>query len=159
MLRFHNIENNIFHNFYLIPGGKDMSSKVSFFKKAKAPLLIMILTIILSFLVPTVLAQPDNLPKENLKETPENSNLFFNLEAFFTVQNYNEPSNPWALVNYYFENGSSIRMVFGIDRTVFPTLNLDYQNNYIQVFDKKGKVCGLGLKSKDKSNLFVYVPM
>jgi hypothetical protein len=135
-----------------------MSSKKSFLKKAKAPILIMLFTIIMSFLVPTVLAQPDAISKESLKEAPENADLFFNLEAFFAVQNYNEPSNPWVLVNYYFDNGSSIRMVFGIDRSVFPTLNLDYQNNYIQVFDRKGKVCGLGFKSKDKSNLFVFAP-
>lgn len=151
------IENNIILHPYL-DLVNNMSSKESFLKKAKALILIMLLTIIMSFLVPTVLAQPDNLSKENLKEAPVNAELFFNLEAYFAVQNYNEPSNPWVLVNYYFENGSSIRMVFGIDRSVFPTLNLNYQNNYIQVFNKKNKVCGLGFKTKDKSNLFVYVP-
>ncbi len=135
-----------------------MSSKESFLRRAKVPILIMLLTVIMSFLVPTVLAQPDNLSKENLNKTPENGDLFFNLEAFFAVQNYNEPSNPWVLVNYYFENGSYIRMIFGIERSIFPTLNLNYQNNFIQVFDKRGKMCGLGFKSKDKSNLFVYVP-
>ncbi len=135
-----------------------MFSKKSLRKRMRTPLVLMVLTIILSFFVPTVLAQPDNLSKDNLKDAPENADLFFNLEAYFAVQNYNEPSNPWVLVNYYFENGSSIRMVFGIDRSVFPTLNLDYQNNYVQVFDKKGKVCGLGFKTKDKYNLFVYVP-
>ncbi len=134
-----------------------MSSKRSLIKKFKAPMLLILLTILLSFLVPSVFSEPINPSKRN--EVPTNGDLAYNLDAYFMVVNYNEPSNPWILVNYYFENGSSIRMVLGIDRMVFPSLNLDYQNNFIQVFDKKGKVCGLGFKTGSKSNLFIYAPV
>jgi hypothetical protein len=50
-------------------------------------------------------------------------------------------------------------MVFGVDRIIHPSLNLDYENNNIQVFDNNGKITGFGIQSKSKANLFVYVPV
>lgn len=135
-----------------------MSEKKSLRKRMRAPLLIMVLTILLSFLVPTILAQPANTSRDNQNDMPAPSDLSYNLDMYFTVVNYNEPSNPWVLINYYFDNGSSVRMVFGVDRNVFPSLNLDYQNNIIQIFDKKGKISGFGFQSKSRTNLFIYVP-
>lgn len=133
-----------------------MSSKKSLVKRVRAPLLLMVLTILISFLVPGILAEPVNSSKKY--ETPANADLAYGLDAYFAVVNYNEPSNPWVQINYYFENGSHIRMIFGMDRSIFPSLNLNYQNNFVQVFDRKGKLCGLGFKTRSKSNLFVFVP-
>lgn len=133
-----------------------MSSKKSLIKRVRAPLLLMVLTILISFLVPGILAEPVNSSKKY--ETPANADLAYSLDAYFAIVNYNEPSNPWVQINYYFENGSYIRMIFGMDRSIFPSLNLNYQNNFVQVFDRKGKLCGLGFKTRSKSNLFVFVP-
>jgi hypothetical protein len=127
--------------------------------KGKVPLFLMIFTILLTFLVPTILAQPANSSKEGQTEMPAGADLSLSFDAYFTVVNYNEPGSPFVLINYYFENGSSIRMVFGVDNSLHPSLNLNYQNNFIQVFDKKGKVCGMGFQSRGRSNLFIYVPV
>jgi hypothetical protein len=129
------------------------------FGNRKVPLFLMILTILLTFLVPTILAQPVNPSKEGQSDMPAGADLALDFDAYFTVVNYNEPSSPWVLINYYLDNGSSIRMVFGVDNSVYPSLNLNYQNNFIQVFDKKGKVCGMGFQSRSRSNLFVFVPV
>lgn len=134
-----------------------MFSKKSRIKGIKASLWLMFLTILISFLVPSVLAQPDNQSERYESDMASNMDSAFALDMYFAVVNYNEPSNPYILINYYYDNGSYIRMIFGVDRTVFPSLNLDYQNNYIQVFDKKGKLSGYGIRTKTKSNLFVYV--
>ncbi len=120
-------------------------------------MLLILLTILFSFLVPSIMAQPENPSKKF--EAPTNADLTYNLEAYFAIVNYNEPTNPWIQVNYYLENGSYIRMIFGMERVVFPSLNLNYQNNFIQVFDRKGKLNGLGFKSRYKSNLYIFVPV
>jgi hypothetical protein len=136
-----------------------MSSKEPLFKRIRAPMFLMVLTILLSFLVPTILAQPASPSRDYETNNIYNSDLAYDLDVYFSMMNCNDPGNSWVIVNYYFENGSSVRMVFGLDRTVFPSLNLDYQNNIIQVFDKKGKIDGFGFQSKSRSNLFIYVPV
>ena len=135
-----------------------MSSKKALKKGIRVPLLLVLFTILIGILVPTVLAQPAD-PRDYSSEMPMNADLAYNLDAYFAVVNYNEPMNPWVQINYYYDNGSHIRMVFGIDRTIFPTLNLDFQNNMIQVFDRKGKLSGYGINLKGKTNLYIYVPM
>jgi hypothetical protein len=134
-----------------------MLSKIPLLKGKRAPLLLMVLTILFSFLAPTVLAQPDNPSKKF--DMQSNQDLAYNLDTYFTMVDYNEPSNPYILINYYFENGSHVRMIFGVDKEVFPTLNLNYQSSLIQVFDNKGKIGGYGIRTRSKSNLFVYVPV
>jgi hypothetical protein len=119
----------------------------------------MVLTILMSFLVPTILAQPVNTSKDFETQNMYNSDLAYDLDAYFSMMNCNDPGNSYVLVNYYFENGSSIRMVFGVDNSIHPSLNLDYENNNIQVFDNKGKITGFGYQSKSKHNLFIYVPV
>ncbi len=136
-----------------------MSSKEPLFKRIRAPMFLMVLTILMSFLVPAILAQPVNTSKDYETENLYNSDLAYDLDAYFSMMNCNDPGNSYVLVNYYFENGSSIRMVFGVDESIYPSLNLDYENNNIQVFDNKGKITGFGFQSKSKSNLFVYVPL
>lgn len=133
-----------------------MFSKKSLIKKARVPMLLMILTILMSFLVPTLLAEQENTSKKY--DSPTNEDFAYNLNMYFTIVNYNDPSNPWVQINYYYENGSFITMIFGMDRTVFPSLNLNYQDNFVQVFDRKGKLCGFGFKTRIKSNLFIFVP-
>jgi len=133
-----------------------MSPKISLIKKFKAPMLLILLTILLSFLVPSIMAQPENSSKKY--EAPNNADLAINLEAYFAIVNYNEPTNPWVQVNYYYENGSFIRMIFGIESIVFPSLNLNYQYNYVQVFNDKGKLSGYGVRTRSKSNLYIFVP-
>ena len=120
-------------------------------------MLLMLFTILLSFVVPSVLAQPED-PQKKL-DAPVNSDLAYNLEAYFTIVNYNEPANPYVLINYYYENGSQITMIFGMERIVFPSLNLNFQYNYVQVFDNKGKLSGYGVRTRSKSNLYVFVPV
>lgn len=119
-------------------------------------MLLILLTILLSFLVPSIMAQPENSSKKY--EAPNNADLAINLEAYFAIVNYNEPTNPWVQVNYYYENGSFIRMIFGIESIVFPSLNLNYQYNYVQVFNDKGKLSGYGVRTRSKSNLYIFVP-
>lgn len=135
-----------------------MSSKEPLFKRIRAPMFLMVLTILMSFLVPTILAQPASPSKDYETENIYNSDLIYDLDAYFSMMNCNDPGNSWVVVNYYFKNGSSIRMVFGVDRTIHPSLNLDYENNNIQVFDNKGKITGFGFQSKSRTNLFIYVP-
>jgi len=134
-----------------------MSPKKTLIKKFKVPILLILLTILMSFLAPSIMAQPENSSKKY--EAHTNADLAYNLEAYFAIVNYNEPTNPWVQVNYYYENGSHIRMIFGMDNTVFPSLNLNYQNNFVQVFDRKGKLNGFGFKSRYKSNLYIFVPV
>ncbi len=133
-----------------------MSPKESLIKKFKAPMLLILLTILLSFLVPSILAQPQNSSKKY--EAPNNTDLPYSLEAYFAIVNYNEPTNPWVQVYYYYDNGSHIRMIFGMDNTVFPSLNLNYQYNVVQVFNDKGKLSGYGIRTRSKSNLYIFVP-
>ena len=133
-----------------------MSPKITLIKKFKVPILLILLTILMSFLVPSILAQPENSSKKY--ETPTNVNLAYSLEAYFAVMNYNEPTNPWVQVNYYYENGSYIRMIFGMESIVFPSLSLNYQYNFVQVFDDKGKLSGYGIRTRSKSNLYIFVP-
>ena len=120
---------------------------------------LIVLTILMSFLVPTILAQPASTSKDYETEGQYNSDLAYDMDAYFSMMNCNDPGNSWVIVNYYYENGSSIRMVFGVDRIIHPSLNLDYENNNIQVFDNNGKITGFGYQSKSKTNLFVYVPV
>ena len=136
-----------------------MNSKEPLFKRIRAPMFLMVLTILMTFLVPTILAQPASTSKDYETENPYNSDIMSDMDAYFRMMNCNDPGNSWVMVNYYFENGSSIRMVFGIDRTIHPSLNLNYNSNYIQVFDNKGKITGFGYQSKSKANLFIYVPV
>ena len=126
-------------------------------KRVKVPLLLMLLTILVSFLVPTVLAEQVNPSKKD--EAPANADLAYSFNMYFAIVNYNEPTNPWIQVNYYYENGSFITMIYGMDRTVFPSLNLNYQNNFVQVFDGKGKMCGFGFKTRYRSKLYIFVPV
>ncbi|UCG68399.1 MAG: hypothetical protein JSV09_11370 [Thermoplasmata archaeon] len=133
-----------------------MFLRKSLLKRFKVPLLLMLMTILLSFVVPSVLATPENPQKKF--EAPVNSDLAYNMEAYFTLVNYNEPTSPWVLVNYYYENGSYIRMIFGVENVVFPSLDLNLQYNIVQVFDNKGKLSGYGFKTRSKSNLFIFVP-
>jgi hypothetical protein len=119
----------------------------------------MLVTILISFLVPSALAEPADPTEKYESEMTSDTYLIYNIDFYFSVVNYNEPANPWVQINYYYENGSYITMIFGVDRTVYPTLNLDYHGNFIQVFDKKGKLSGYGIRTKTKSNLFVYVPV
>ena len=136
-----------------------MSAKEPLFKRIRAPMFLIVLTILMSFLVPTILAQPVNTSKNYETEGQYNSDLTYDMDAYFSMMNCNDPGNSWVIVNYYYENGSSIRMIFGVDRIIHPSLNLDYQNNNIQVFDNNGKITGFGYQSKSKANLFVYVPV
>lgn len=133
-----------------------MSPKKSLINKFKAPMLLILLTILLSFLVPSIMAQPENPSKKY--EAPTNADLAYNLEAYFAIMNYNEPTNTWVQVNYYYENGSYIRMIFGMERVVFPSLNLNFQYTYVQVFNDKGKLSGYGIRTRSKSNLYIFVP-
>ncbi|UCE35896.1 MAG: hypothetical protein JSW00_10030 [Thermoplasmata archaeon] len=133
-----------------------MLERRSLVNKVKVPLLLMLITLLLSFLVPGILAQPDNSEKRD--EPPVNSDLALGFDAYFAIVNYNEPHNPWVQVNYYYENGSYITMIYGIERSVLPSLSLNYQSGAVQVFDRKGKLTGLGFKTRTKSNLFVFVP-
>lgn len=133
-----------------------MFFKDSLISKHKLPLFLMLIMIFMSFIVPSVLAQPENDSKKY--EAPSNSDLALGLEAYFAIVNYNEPTNSWVQINYYYENGSYITMIYGIEITVFPSLSLNYQSGFIQVFDKKGKLCGFGIKIRTKSNLFIFVP-
>jgi hypothetical protein len=134
-----------------------MFLKKSLMKRVKVPLLLMLLTILVSFLVPTVLAEQVNPSKKD--EAPVNADLTYSLDMYFAIVNYNEPTNPWIKINYYYENGSFITMIYGMDRTVFPSLNLNYQDNFVQVFDRKGKMCGFGFKTRYRSNLYIFVPV
>jgi hypothetical protein len=134
-----------------------MFSEKSLIKRARVPMLLVILTILMSFLVPTMLAEQENMSKKF--ESPANEDLARNLNMYFAIVNYNEPSNPWVQINYYDENGSFITMIFGMDRTVFQSLNLNYQNNFVQVFDRKGKLCGFGYNTRYKSNLYFFIPI
>ena len=136
-----------------------MSSKEPLFKRIRGPMFLIVLTILMSFLVPAILAEPVNTSKDYDTRDIYNSDLAYDLNAYFSMMNCNDPGNSYVLVNYYFENGSSIRMVFGVDSSLHPSLNLDYENNNIQVFDNKGKISGLGFQSKSKQNLFIYVPV
>ncbi len=116
-----------------------MLLKIQLLRGKKAPLLLMLFTILLSFLAPSVLAQP--LDPSKKYDMQANGDFAYDLDTYFGIVDFNEPSNPYVIINYYFENGSHIRMIFGVDRDVFPTLNLNYQNNWIQVFDTKGTCC------------------
>jgi len=117
----------------------------------------MVITILLSFIVPSVLAQPTDASRK--LDSSSNLEMVYNIDAYFAMVDYNEPSNPYVVMNYYYENGSHIRMVFGIERDLLPSLNLNYQNNVVQVFDKKGKLDGYGIGFKPKSRVFIYVPL
>ena len=134
-----------------------MFKKKSGPKKYKLPFLLMLFALVMSFIVPTFLAQPAVQQKDN--ENYSNSDFSYCIDPNFMIVNYNEPSNPWVVVNYYYENGSHIRMVFVIDNTPSPTINLDYQGNTIEVFDKKGRLSGYGVRTNSKSNVYVYVPV
>ncbi len=134
-----------------------MLSIRSFTRCLRAPLWLMVFTILLSFVVPSVLAQPADASRK--LDSSSNMELAYNIKTYFALVDYNEPSNPYVVLNYYYENGSYIRMVFGIDKDIFPSLNLNYQNNVVQVFDKKGKVDGYGVGFKPKSKVFIYIPV
>jgi hypothetical protein len=136
-----------------------MNSKEPLFKRIRAPMFLMVLTILMSFLVPTLLAEPANTSRDYETENIYGSDLAYDLDAYFRMMNCNDPGNTWVIINYYFENGSSIRMVFGVHDRIHPSLNLDYQNSNIQVFDNKGKITGFGYQSKSRPNLFIYVPV
>jgi hypothetical protein len=69
-----------------------MFSKKSLIKKGRVPMLLMILTILMSFLVPTLLAEQENPSKKY--DSPTNEDLTCNLNMYFTIVDYNEPSNP-----------------------------------------------------------------
>jgi hypothetical protein len=135
-----------------------MSLENQMIKKMKVPLFFMLVTILISFLAPGVLAEPIDPSERYESEMAADANLMHSIDSYFAVVNYNEPSIPWVQINYYYENGSQITMIFGVDRTIYPTLNLDYNGPFIQVFDKKGKISGFGIRMKTKSNLFVFVP-
>jgi hypothetical protein len=117
----------------------------------------MVLTILMSFLVPSILAAPENHSKK--LEASTNADLFYNLDPGFTIVNFNEPSNPWVLVNYYYDNGSHIRIIFSRDSVFFPSLDMNFQHNIVQVFDNKGKLSGYGVRTRSKSNLFIFHPV
>ncbi len=133
-----------------------MFKKKSGIKKYKLPFLLMLFALVMSFIVPTFLAQPTVQQKDN--ENYSNSDFSYCIDPGFMIVNYNEPSNPWVVVNYYYENGSQIRMVYVVDNTFSPTLDSDYQGNTIEVFDKYGRLSGYGIKTNSKSNIYVYVP-
>ncbi len=118
---------------------------------------LMVLTILMTFLVPTILAQPASTSKDYETNSLYNSDIMSDMDAYFRMMNCNDPGNTWVMVNYYFENGSSIRMVFGVDRTVHPSLNLNYQNNYIRVFDNKGKIMGFGYQSRSLRRIYLFM--
>lgn len=134
-----------------------MFNKKSGLKKYKLPFLLMLIALVLSFIVPTLLAEPANSQKDN--ETYSNSDLKYILDPTFSNVNYNEPHNPWVIVNYYYESGSQISMIFLIDDTSSPTINLDHQSNVIEVFGEKGRLSGYGIKANRESNVYVYVPV
>ena len=134
-----------------------MFSIKSMLKGLRAPMWLMVFAILMSFVVPSVLAQPADAARK--LDSSSNAELAYNIEAYFALVDYNEPSNPYIVLNYYYENGSHIRMIFGIEKDVSPSLNLNYQNNVIQVFDKKGKLDGYGVGIKSKSKVFIYIPV
>jgi len=111
----------------------------------------------MSFIVPMVLAQPTDASRK--LDPSSNMELACNIDSYFALVDYNEPSNPYVVLNYYYENGSYIRMVFGIEKDLLPSLNLNHQNNVVQVFDKKGKLDGYGVGFKPKSKVFIYIPV
>lgn len=123
----------------------------------RAPLWLVIAVILMSFIVPSVLAQPADGSRK--LDSSTDMDTAYGIDAFFAIADYNEPSNPYIVLNYYYENGSHIRIVFGIDRDLMPSLSLDYQNNVVQVFDRKGKLDGYGVGFKPKSKVFIYVSL
>lgn len=126
-------------------------------KGLKVSLWLMILTILISFIVPSVLAQPVDASRKT--DANAGIDLTYDVDSYFALVNYNEPSNPYIVLNYYFENGSHIRMVHGVDIVIFPSLNLDYQNNVVRIFDKNGKLEGYGFGFRPKSRTYVFMPV
>ena len=81
----------------------------------------------MSFLVPGILAESHNPSKKSTLEAHTNADLTYHLELYFTIVTYNEPMNPWVQINYYYENGQHMRIIYGVDGTALPSLNLNYR--------------------------------
>jgi hypothetical protein len=124
----------------------------------KALIIFMLALLSIQFLFPAIYA--DSFGSDH--DYPERdlySNLDFNFEAYFAVIDYNDINHPWVQIYYYYENGSKIRMIYGIDELSFRNLELNFLRNNIPVFDSSGNIYGYGIKTKYKSNLYVFIPL
>ncbi|MCK5561441.1 MAG: hypothetical protein KAJ51_12635 [Thermoplasmata archaeon] len=136
-----------------------MSYTKKFTINIKASLILMILAIFLSIFVPGVVAEPRGGFENANYEHPIYNDITYNFDEYLTIVNYNEPMNPYVIMNYYYQDGSNVKIIYGVQGTVVASLNLDHQNNLIPVFDAYGNLVGYGVNPKLKSNLFIFVPI
>jgi hypothetical protein len=92
---------------------------------------------------------------------PNNSTSNYDLTEIFDeyliLIDYNEPMNPYILMNYYYKDGSCIRMVYGIKSTDLTLLDMDSENKLIPVFDSNNNLNGYGIKTSRSSNLYIFI--
>ena len=86
-----------------------------------------------------------------------NKEITETFDEYLILVNYNEPMNPYFIIVYYYNDGSCIRMVHGIESSSLDILELDFESGQIPVLNIENKICGHGIKIKTNSNLFIFV--
>jgi hypothetical protein len=126
-------------------------------KKFKLNIFIVILSILIVTILPNVVADPDSTPANYSNTITLNSDLNEIFDEYLILIDYNEPMNPYILMNYYYHDGSCTRMVYGIKSTNLNYFNLDLEKDLIPVYGDNNKIHGYGVRTKSTRNLFIFV--
>ena len=127
--------------------------------KFKFYIIVSILILFIGAIFPTVVA--GSLPESSDYQDPLTpfSGPVEIFTEFLIFIDYNEPMNPYVLMNYYYRDGSCVRMVYGIDATSLSPFDLELQTEVIPVLDMDNNIIGYGVKTKTNSNLFVFTKL
>jgi hypothetical protein len=124
--------------------------------KFKLRFIIVIITLIFVSIVPSAVGASYSNPNDQSLQDTIDPDMFDIFDEYLILIDYNEPMNPYILMNYYYQDGSCVRLVYGI-----PTVNLSldgqiFDYELIPIFNYQNKIIGWGVKINTRSNLFIF---
>jgi hypothetical protein len=124
--------------------------------RCKLKVFIVILTLFVVSFLPSAVNGSYPGSNELTKEESIDSDLFDLFDEYLTLINYNEPMNPYILLNYHYKDGSCARLVYGIRIVNLVSDNQNHDSEFIPILNDENNIVGWGLKTNANSNLFLF---